>query len=211
MQTSYCLNCLFKKIILLVIGFVLSLHFCYAQSTLDTLEFKEINLLKTPKGAFAIDDDSYFKSFTEIIESYPLGQIGLKYYFKKNNKLLHKIISVHKLGFAIDEEDIALYGNPSSNNKIIIWKLNDEQMTFFYFSLFNKNKITFLGEIYLGDANCVFCESFNFPKNRISVEETNNSFIIRFQGKSFMGNKGIIKSTLGGRVIMKDLTLEYFR
>ena len=135
----------------------------------------------------------------------------LKYSFKKDNELLHKTISVHKLGFEIEKENIAIYENPNSDNKIIIWKLNDEQMTFFYFSVLKNNKITFLGDVYLGDGDCKFCESFNFPENRILVEETNNSILIKFQGKSFMGNKNIIKSRLGGGILMNDLTLQYFR
>ena len=117
------------------------------------------------------------------------------------------ILLKHSTNSNCCDEIFLFYENDKTEDTIVLWKLDGEYYSQIYFFHFKNEKMSFLGEIHIGE-DCVNegCEAFNVSKEKIHVSKKHDFISVLFKGKNTFFSKEISPN---GSLTSENLTLHF--
>ena len=189
-----------KNTILFLLFLITNLIFCQERKGIDYQIVEKVYSEK--QGGYQLD--KYHILRQNFLEKEFLLNLNLKDLRKtnENDNLVHSIIED-----AYYENKILFYESDRKEDTIVLWKLDGEYYSQIYFFHFNNEKMSFLGEIYIGD-DCANdgCEAFNVPKGKIHVSKQYDFISVLFKGKNTFFSK---EFSPNGSLSSENLTLHF--
>ena len=189
-----------RNTILFLLFLITNLIFCQERKGIDYQIVEKVYSEK--QGGYQLD--KYHILRQNFLEKEFLLNLNLKDLRKtnENDNLVHSIIED-----AYYENKILFYEIDRKEDTIVLWKLDGEYYSQIYFFHFNNEKMSFLGEIYIGD-DCANegCEAFNVPKEKIHVSKQYDFISVLFKGKNTFFSK---EFSPNGSLSSENLTLHF--
>ena len=113
-------------------------------------------------------------------------------FYSRKSKYSPQVISKVDLSAGFYKDTLLIYKSNLSDKQVIIWKQEDEYWSYLHIFLFHQDNIILIADMSIG-LDCEHCDAFNFPVNKINIQEINNAIKIKFLGQSIY--RGTISPT----------------